>query len=79
MTNPSPSTAATKKDHTIKDAADTPIDRERLSDAQDRPLTTEEALEESLEDSMDGSDPASPTQPGDNGEPVPSSGFREGE
>ncbi|RVT39927.1 hypothetical protein ENE74_14070 [Sphingobium algorifonticola] len=61
----------------MNDAADTPIDRERPSDAQDRPLTTEEALEESLEDSMDGSDPASPTQPGDNGEPVPSSGFRE--
>ncbi|CAN5286475.1 hypothetical protein BH10PSE12_BH10PSE12_10490 [soil metagenome] len=50
---------------------------EKHSDAQDRPLSPEEKLEESLEDSMDASDPPSATQPGDHGDPVPSSGFKE--
>jgi len=31
---------------------------------QDRPMSEEEALEQALEDSMDGSDPVSLTQPG---------------
>ncbi|MGK2910615.1 MAG: hypothetical protein ACSLE1_12565 [Sphingobium sp.] len=47
----------------------------RASDDQDHCLSQEEALEESLEDSMDGSDAPSITQPGDHGDPVPSSGF----
>jgi hypothetical protein len=45
------------------------------SDDQDHPLSAEENLEESLADSMDASDPPTATQPGDHGEPVPSSGF----
>ncbi|WP_126516905.1 hypothetical protein [Sphingobium amiense] len=49
----------------------------RKSDAQDRPLTHEEKLEEELEDSMDASDPPSSTHPDDHGDPVPSSGFKE--
>lgn len=49
----------------------------KASDDQDHCLTTEEALEEALSDSMDASDPASITQPGDHGDPVPSSGFDE--
>lgn len=49
----------------------------RVSDDQDHCLSQEEALEESLEDSMDGSDAPSITQPGDHGDPVPSSGFPE--
>lgn len=50
---------------------------EKPSDDQDRALTPEEKLEESLVDSMDGSDACSVTHPGDHGEPVPSSGFVE--
>lgn len=49
----------------------------RKSDGQDRPLTCDEKLEEGLEDSMDASDPPSSTRPNDNGDPVPSSGFKE--
>ena len=51
-------------------------DHEKPSDDQDRALTVEEKLEEGLEDSMDASDPPSVTQPGDNGDPVPSTGFK---
>ena len=49
----------------------------RKSDAQDRPLSCDEKLEEGLEDSMDASDPPSSTRPHDKGDPVPSSGFKE--
>lgn len=56
--------------------ADTDL-KKRVSDDQDHCLSQEEALEESLEDSMDGSDAPSITQPGDHGDPVPSSGFPE--
>lgn len=45
------------------------------SDDQDHPLSQEESLEEGLTDSMDASDPPAATQPGDHGDPVPSSGF----
>ncbi len=48
---------------------------DRASDDQSHPLTQEQVLEEGLEDSMEGSDPLSITQPGDNGDPVPSSGY----
>lgn len=51
----------------------------RPTDAQDRAVTPEENLEESLRDSMDASDPPSATMPGDHGDPVPSSGFTEEE
>ncbi|AUW57413.1 hypothetical protein C1T17_04160 [Sphingobium sp. SCG-1] len=51
----------------------------RESDEQDHALTHEEKLERGLEDSMDGSDAPSVTQPGDHGEPVPSSGYTEDE
>jgi hypothetical protein len=56
-----------------------PLDGEvvKPSDDQDRPLSQEENLEESLQDSMDASDPPAVTQPGDHGDPVPSSGFSE--
>lgn len=60
-----------------QDVTAEPDGKDRASDAQDRTLTTEETLEESLEDSMDGSDAPSITQPGDHGDPVPSSGFPE--
>jgi hypothetical protein len=50
---------------------------ERPSDAQDHVLRPEEKVEEALKDSMDASDPPSVTKPGDKGEPVPSSGFKE--
>ena len=43
----------------------------------DHPKTEEEKLEKALEDSMDASDPPSQTRPGDNGDPAPSSGFKE--
>ena len=49
----------------------------RGTDAQDHPVSAEESLEEGLRDSMDASDPPSAAQPGDNGDPVPSSGYRE--
>lgn len=49
----------------------------RPSDDQDHVCTQEETLDESLEDSMDASDPPAVTQPGDHGDPVPSSGFPE--
>lgn len=60
-------------------AAEKPKDTDvaKPADAQDHPLSQEEKLEESLVDSMDGSDPPAATQPGDHGEPVPSSGFTE--
>lgn len=44
---------------------------------QDKALNREEKLETALEDSMDASDPPSTAAPGDHGDPVPSSGFRE--
>jgi hypothetical protein len=49
----------------------------RPSDAQDHAISQEENLEEGLRDSMDASDPPAATQPGDHGNPVPSSGFHE--
>ncbi|MGC4250187.1 MAG: hypothetical protein QM605_01645 [Sphingobium sp.] len=49
----------------------------RPTDAQDHPVTTEEKLDEGLKDSMDASDPPAATMPGDDGEPRPSSGFKE--
>lgn len=52
-------------------------DDERPTDAQDHAVTREEKLEEGLKDSMDASDPPSTTAPGDHGDPVPSSGFKE--
>ena len=54
-------------------------DDKRPTDAQDHAVTTEEKLEEGLMDSMDASDPPAATAPGDNGDPVPSSGFKEDE
>lgn len=48
----------------------------RPTDAQDHAVTTEEKLEEGLKDSMDASDPPVATMPGDNGDPVPSSGYK---
>lgn len=44
---------------------------------QTKPLSREEKLEAGLEGSMDASDPPATTAPGDNGDPVPSSGFHE--
>ena len=38
------------------------------------PTSKQAQLDEGLAESMDGSDPISATRPGDNGEPVPSSG-----
>jgi len=52
---------------------------ERPTDAQDHAVTTEEKLDEGLMDSMDASDPPAATAPGDHGDPVPSSGFKEEE
>ena len=49
----------------------------RPTDAQDHAVDKEEQLDEGLMDSMDASDPPSATKPGDHGDPVPSSGFRE--
>lgn len=46
-------------------------------EGQEKPLSNEEKLEAGLEESMDASDPASATAPGDHGDPVPSSGFPE--
>ena len=43
----------------------------RKSDAQDRPLSCDEKLEEGLEDSMDASDPPSSTRPHDKGRSGP--------
>lgn len=39
-------------------------------------MTEEERLEEGIIESMDGSDPPSVTRKGDDGHPVPSSGYR---
>lgn len=50
---------------------------ERPTDAQDHAMTPEEKLEEGLKDSMDASDPPAATTPGDDGHPVPSSGYKE--
>ena len=52
---------------------------ERPTDAQDHAMTPEEKLEEGLRDSMDASDPPAATTPGDDGHPVPSSGYKEDE
>ena len=52
-------------------------DDKRPTDAQDHILTPEESLDEGLMDSMDASDPPCATQPGDHGDPVPSSGYTE--
>ncbi|EQB06508.1 hypothetical protein L288_10895 [Sphingobium quisquiliarum P25] len=49
----------------------------RPTDAQDHAVTREEKLDEGLKDSMDASDPPAATTPGDDGHPVPSSGFHE--
>ncbi|WHO37827.1 hypothetical protein PMI04_014795 [Sphingobium sp. AP49] len=50
-------------------------DDARPTDAQDHAVDREEKLDEGLKDSMDASDPPATTQPGDHGDPVPSSGF----
>ena len=52
---------------------------ERPTDAQDHAMTPEEKLDEGLRDSMDASDPPAATTPGDDGHPVPSSGYKEDE
>ncbi len=52
-------------------------EKAKASDDQDHALSQEETLEEALNDSMDASDPPAATQPGDHGNPVPSSGFSE--
>lgn len=54
-----------------------PEDIQGHTDSQSFRLSEEQKLEDSLVDSMDGSDPPSVTQPGHHGEPVPSSGFKE--
>lgn len=56
--------------HSREDAGD-----KRPTDAQDHEIDREEKLDEGLKDSMDASDPPATTQPGDHGDPVPSSGF----
>jgi hypothetical protein len=43
---------------------------------KDRDADMNTQLDEALEDSMDASDPPSSTKPGDDGKPVPSSGYR---
>ncbi|HEX7873403.1 MAG TPA: hypothetical protein VF475_10860 [Sphingobium sp.] len=48
-------------------------------EGQEKPLDNEEKLEAGLEESMDASDPPAATAPGDHGDPVPSSGFPEGQ
>tara|TARA_B100002049_G_scaffold177904_1_gene135048 strand:- start:116 stop:424 length:309 start_codon:yes stop_codon:yes gene_type:complete len=50
---------------------------ERETDHQDHVVSIDEKLEEGLKDSMDASDPPSTARSGDNGDPVPSSGYRE--
>lgn len=60
--------------HSREEAGDS-----RPTDAQDHAVTREEKLDEGLKDSMDASDPPATTLPGDNGDPVPSSGFHEDE
>ncbi|MCP1470455.1 hypothetical protein J3E64_002143 [Sphingobium sp. OAS761] len=50
---------------------------ERETDDQDHALSRDESLDEGLKDSMDASDPPAATKPGDNGDPVPSSGYKE--
>lgn len=63
-------TKTPQKPHSREEAGD-----KRASDDQTQPLTNEECLDEGLRDSMDASDPPAATQPGDNGDPVPSSGY----
>jgi len=58
--------------HSREEAGD-----KRPTDKQDHAVSTEEKLEEGLKDSMDASDPPAVTMPGDDGEPKPSSGFKE--
>ena len=60
--------------HSREEAGD-----KRPTDAQDHAMTSEEKLDEGLMDSMDASDPPAVTAPGDHGDPVPSSGFKEEE
>ncbi|MBS86914.1 MAG: hypothetical protein EPO45_08200 [Sphingobium sp.] len=82
---PSPPVETGKKESVMNDQDDVrPNSREeagdaRESDAQDHVLSEEEKLDEGLKDSMDASDPPAATRPGDKGDPVPSSGFKEGQ
>lgn len=46
------------------------------NDMKDRDADMHSQLDDALEDSMDASDPPSSTKPGDDGQPVPSSGYR---
>ncbi|MEC3911663.1 hypothetical protein U5A82_14655 [Sphingobium sp. CR2-8] len=69
MTDPDKTDART---HSREDAGDA-----RESDTQDHVLHHDEKRDESLKDSMDASDPPSTSKPGDRGDPVPSSGFKE--
>ncbi len=52
-------------------------DKQDFGHDHDHPKTEEEKLEKALEDSMDASDPPSQTRPGNEGDPAPSSGFKE--
>ncbi len=44
---------------------------------EDNPEDADARLDAGLDQSMDGSDPVASVQPGDDGEPVPSSGYDE--
>lgn len=55
-----------------QDAGRDPAIRERL---ETDPTDCDAQLDAALDQSMDASDPAAPVQPGDTGEPLPSSGF----
>ena len=51
-------------------------DRSNLTKKAGELMTKEEELEEGIIDSMDASDPPSAVRKGDDGHPVPSSGYR---
>lgn len=61
----------------ITDDREEAIKGKRPSDDQDHVCSDDEKLDESLEDSMDASDPPSLSHPDDKGNPAPSSGFKE--
>lgn len=61
----------------VKDKPEGELPDDGNKRSQDHALTDEEKLELGVEDSMEASDPPSVVAPGDDGEPHPSSGYRE--
>jgi hypothetical protein len=64
-----------KKDHVPPAVVSAPPEQELEKELRDRPHDLDKKADVGSDESMDASDPPAATQPGQNDDPVPSSGF----